>query len=292
MEKNHSSIGVIGLGLLGTALAERLLESGLNVAVHNRTRQKAEVLLQRGATWSDNPIAECNRIVLCLYTTETVQEVLEQFEYEKYPRRTVIDTTTGHPKQTAQLGAKLTDCGIEYLESPIAASSQQTRDGQAVAFVAGSESVYQSCQDIFSAIAPTSFFVGSWGNAAMMKLVNNQVLGLTRAALAEGLVLAKSAGLDLTKTLEVLRQGNAYSVVMDVKGQKMIDRDFAAQGKLAQHLKDVRLIKEVGQRLGLQLPLTMLHEQLLGEAESSGLGEQDNCAIIETIASRTVPRDP
>ena len=286
MKTENQQIGVIGLGLLGSALAERLLSAGFRVAVHNRTKDKAQSLIDRGATWSDNPIADCDRTVLCLYTTETVKEVLTQMHHTDFPGRTLIDTTTGNPQQTAELGAELAELGTDYLESPIAASSQQTREGQAVAFVAGSEAVYNSCSDIYSAIAPKSFFVGTWGNAAMTKLVNNQVLGLTRAALAEGLVLARAAGLDPARTLEVLKQGNAYSVVMDVKGQKMIERDFAVQGKLSQHLKDVRLIKQVGAKNGLELPLTLLHEQLLSEAEAAGLGEQDNSAIVETIASR------
>lgn len=290
MQTDNPQIGVIGLGLLGHALAERLLSAGFQVAVYNRTKEKAHDLLARGATWSDNPLAECPRLVLCLYTTETVSAVLRQMRHTDFPGRTLIDTTTGNPQQTAALGNELAEAGIDYLESPIAASSQQTREGKAVAFVAGRESVYQSCQDIYSAIAPKSFFVGTWGDAAMTKLVNNQVLGLTRAALAEGIVLARNAGLDPERTLEVLKQGNAYSVVMDVKGQKMIQQDYSVQGKLSQHLKDVRLIKDVGARHGLELPLTLLHEQLLSEAESAGLGEQDNSAIVETIASRKSPQ--
>jgi len=285
----QTSVGVIGLGLLGTALAERLLEAGIPTAVHNRTQHKAQPLLDRGASWSDNPIVECDRTVICLYTTETVELTLEQLASALQPGKILIDTTTGNPQQTEALGKRLAEQSVNYLESPIAASSEQTRNGQAVAFVAGSQAIYDSCQDVYAAIAPKSFFVGGWGSAAMMKLVNNLVLGLTRAALAEGLVLAKAAGLDLKSTLEVLKQGNAYSTVMDVKGQKLIDGEFAAQGKLTQHLKDVRLIKAEGARFNQNLPLTLLHEQLLEEAELAGLGEMDNSAIIRAIEARKTP---
>lgn len=277
------SIGVIGLGLLGTALAERLIGAGFSTFVHNRTRDKAEPLLQQGAQWSDNPFADCDRVVICLYTTETVELVLEEMKEGLHEGHILIDTTTGNPSQTAALGNRLQELGIKYLESPIAASSQQTREGEAVAMVAGEKEVYEASADIYAAIAPKHFYLGSWGSAAMMKLVNNLVLGLTRAALAEGLVLAKAAGLDPANTLEVLKSGNAYSVVMDVKGQKMLEEDFSVQGKLSQHLKDVRLILDEGRRFGLGLPVSELHRTLLEQAEKAGLGEVDNSAIIKTI---------
>lgn len=287
MQNNTSSpIGVIGLGLLGTALAERLITAGFSVIVHNRTPEKAQPLLDKGATWSDNPLVECDRLIVCLYTTETVEAVLGQMDSGLRPGQVFIDTTTGNPHQTAALGARLAGRGVHYLESPIAASSAQTRCGDAVALVAGDEKVFENCQDIFAAITRKSFFLGKWGNAATMKLVNNLVLGLTRAALAEGLLLAKVTDLDLTQTLNVLKQGNAYSVVMDVKGRKMIEGDFTAQGKLSQHLKDVRLILAESEQHGLGLPMSDLHRQLLEEAEAAGLGELDNSAIIQAIEAR------
>lgn len=279
----NSPIGIIGLGLLGSALAERVIGAGFPTVVYNRTREKAKPLLDSGATWSDNPLADCERILVCLYTTETVEAVLDQLASSMRPGQIIIDTTTGNPQQTAALGERLAERGLHYLESPIAASSAQTRAGNALAMVAGDKQVFEDCQDIFSVIAQKSFFLGKWGNAAMMKLVNNLVLGLSRAALAEGLLLAKATGLDLAQALEVLKQGNAYSVVMDTKGRKMIEEDFAAEGKLSQHLKDVRLILEEGGRHGLGLPLSTLHRQLLKEAESAGLGDLDNRAIIKAI---------
>lgn len=280
---SRSKVGVIGLGLLGTALAERLLSAGFDTIVYNRTKDKADALLNAGAAWSDNPLLECDRVVICLYTTETVEAVLEQMDAGLRRGLTVIDTTTGDPSQTASLGARLAERNVDYLESPIAASSAQTREGQAVAFVAGSEAVYDACQDIYAALAPRSFFVGPWGCAANMKLANNLVLGLNRVALAEGLLFAKAVGLDPAQTLDVLSQGNAYSVAMDVKGKKMIEGDFSTQGRLTQHLKDVHLILKEAQRNGLSLPGSQLHEKLLRRAEDLGLGENDNSAIIKAI---------
>ena len=277
-------IGVIGLGLLGTALCERLLGAGYNVAVWNRTREKAEPLVARGARWSDSPLAECDRVVVSLYTTEIVEEVLNQMQSGLRPGQILIDTTTGDPEQTAALGERLAQRGVHYLESPIAASSEQTRQGQAMAIVAGPKDAFATCRDLFDAIAAKTFHVGSaWGGASKIKLVNNLVLGLNRVSLAEGLVFAKAIGLDPAKTLDVLKEGNSYSVVMDTKGRKMVEGDFSLQAKLSQHAKDVRIILEEAKRGGVSLPLSELHLRLLAEAEAAGFGEQDNCAIIRAI---------
>lgn len=277
-------VGMIGLGLLGAALCERLLGAGFPVVVWNRTRDKAEPLVARGAKWSDNPLAECDRAVICLYTTAIVEEVLGQMDAGLRRGQILVDTTTGDPEQTTALAEKLAKRGVDYLESPIAASSEQTRQGQAMAIVAGPRPAFDACGDVFTAIAAKTFHVGSWGNAAKIKLVNNLVLGLNRVALAEGLVFAKAIGLDPADTLAVLKEGNSYSGVMDTKGRKMVEGDFSLQAKLAQHAKDVRIILEEGARAGASLPLSTLHLELLEAGEAAGLGDVDNCAIIEVIA--------
>jgi 3-hydroxyisobutyrate dehydrogenase-like beta-hydroxyacid dehydrogenase len=284
-------VGVIGLGLLGTALCERLLASGYIAAVWNRTREKAEPLVARGARWSDNPLVECDRVIISLYTTDVVEQSLEQMKSGLRAGQILIDTTTGDPEQTAALGKRLAKLGVDYLESPIAASSEQTRQGNALAIVAGPPNAFAACRDLFDAIAGKTIHVGAaWGGAAKVKLVNNLVLGLNRVALAEGLVFAKAIGLDAGKTLDVLKEGNSYSGVMDTKGRKMIEGDFSLQAKLSQHAKDVRIILEEAARGGISLPLSELHLRLLTEAIAAGFGEQDNSAIIRAIDSRATEK--
>ena len=97
------SVGVIGLGLMGTALTERLLDAEYAVWVHNRTREKADPLIARGARWADNPLAVCDRVLISLYTTDTVEHVLDQL-VDGLPGQILVDTTTGEPDQTARLG--------------------------------------------------------------------------------------------------------------------------------------------------------------------------------------------
>ena len=113
-----------------------------------------------------------------------------------------------------------------------------------------------------------------------MKLVTNLVLGLNRAALAEGLVFAQQLDLDLTQALDVMRRSMAYSRIMDTKGEKMITQDFTPQAKLSQHLKDVRLMLAAS---SIPLPLSETHRQLLEKAEALGFGDADNSAVIKAI---------
>jgi len=279
-----SPIGVIGLGLLGSALADRLLDGGFPIVVYNRSKEKAAPLLDRGATWSDNPLAVCDRAVICLYTTDVVNQVLQQFDADLRPGQILIDATTGNPDQTQQLGETLSKRGVEYLESPIAASSEQTRQGQAVAMVAGTQAAFDACQDLYSALVAKVHYLGQWGNAAKIKLVNNLILGLNRAALAEGLMFAEAVGLAPKLALKVLRESNSYSGVMDTKGEKMVTGDFSTQAKLSQHAKDVRILIEQATQRGGRLPLSELHLKLLEHAEQAGWGELDNSAIILSIA--------
>ncbi|MBL9128300.1 MAG: NAD(P)-binding domain-containing protein, partial [Verrucomicrobiales bacterium] len=123
-------IGIVGLGLMGTALAERFLEVGYEVRVWNRTRAKANALLAAGARWSDRPLSDCPRVVVSLYTTSVVADVLDSMRDSWRAGTTVIDTTTGDPIASEALERRLRDAGIAYLEAPISGSSVQTRRGE------------------------------------------------------------------------------------------------------------------------------------------------------------------
>ena len=116
-----------------------------------------------------------------------------------------------------------------------------------------------------------------------MKLISNLVLGLNRAALAEGLAFAEALGVPPAAALEVMAGSNAYSRAMDAKGRKMVEHDFTVQARLSQHLKDVRLMIEAAEAAGMKLPLTDTHRRLMEQAEAAGLGDLDNSAIIEVL---------
>lgn len=281
---------MIGLGLMGTAMTERFLEHGYSVRIWNRSKDKAEPLLPLGAIWSDNPLAECDRVIISLYTTPVVEEVLDQLKAGLHSGQVLIDTTTGEPEQSIALANRLAQLGVKYLDAPISGSSEQTRRGEATVLVGGGRETFEACADLWAIMGQRVFPVGAVGSAAKMKLVSNLVLGLNRAALAEALIYAESIGVDPAAALDVLKGSMAYSKVMDVKGRKMLDRDYSVQARLSQHLKDVVLILETARQQGVDLPMSTVHRQLLEEAERRGFGQQDNCSVIEAWRGRSQPQ--
>ena len=241
--------------------------------------------MARGARWADNPLTVCDRVLISLYTTDTVEEVLDRLADGLRPGQILIDTTTGEPGADGPAGARLAARGVQYLDAPISGSSEQTRRGEATAIVGGPREAFEACRDLFDCCAQKTIYAGPCGSGARMKLVSNLVLGLNRAALAEGLVFAQALGLDAEAALQVLVSSMAYSRIMDTKGRKMIEGDFRTQARLSQHLKDVRLILEAAAEAGQALPLTEAHRRLLEAAEAAGFGDADNSAVIRAFTS-------
>jgi len=282
-EEVDRHIGLIGLGLMGTALAERLINAGYRVAVWNRTQAKASPLIARGAEWGDNPLASCRRVIISLYTTDVVEQVLDQMREGLQSGQIIVDTTTGEPTQTEAVGRRLSAQGVRYLDAPISGSSEQTRRGEATVIVGGAPEAFAACADLWPVMGSKVFHVGPCGSAAKMKLITNLVLGLNRAALAEGLAFAEAIGVSPTAALEVMAGSMAYSRAIDTKGRKMVERDFKVQARLSQHLKDVRLMLTAAEAAGMTLPLADTHRRLMEQAEANGLGDLDNSAIIEIL---------
>jgi 3-hydroxyisobutyrate dehydrogenase-like beta-hydroxyacid dehydrogenase len=280
---NVRQLGMVGLGLLGAALAERFLRAGHAVVGFDVAPARGRLLAALGG----NPVASvrdvarsCDRLVFSLPDTPVVERVLDEMTMDLRAGQLIVDTTTGDPERTAELGARLAARDIRYLDATVAGSSEQVRSGEVVVLVGGERTASEACTDLFACFAKQWFHLGPWGSGARMKLVVNLVLGLNRASLAEGLAFARTFGLDLKETLRVLRASPAHSRVMDAKGRKMIERDFRPQARLSQHFKDVRLILTEAERRQAKVPLSALHRELLETLERAGHGADDNSAII------------
>jgi 3-hydroxyisobutyrate dehydrogenase-like beta-hydroxyacid dehydrogenase len=285
----QQGIGMIGLGLMGGALAERLLGAGFSVVGYDIAAAACDGLGRIGGDVAENPAevaSRCDRVILSLPTSDVVAKVLHQMDRALRPGQIIVDTTTGDPERVAALGARLAERGVDYLDATLSGSSAQARSGDVIVMAGGRRDVFDRCEDLFRCFARRWFHVGDWGSGSRMKLVSNLVLGLNRAALAEGLAFAKALGLDGEATLAILAESAAYSRVMDTKGRKMITGDFTPQAKLSQHLKDVRLILAAAEAAGIDLPLSTTHRQILEAAEAAGYGDADNSAVIRAFAER------
>jgi 3-hydroxyisobutyrate dehydrogenase-like beta-hydroxyacid dehydrogenase len=273
---------------VGTAIADRLIGAGKRVVGWDINPERAATVAEKGgqvAGGASEVFASCRRVVLSLPSHREVADVIQAAGPSLARGLTVIDTTTGDPSSTEDLAATLLERGINYLDATISGSSAQVRAGSVTVMVGGDGESVAACSDIFESIGRQTFHTGAAGTGAKMKLVTNLVLGLNRAALAEGLAFAGALGLDLTLSLAVMRGSPAYSRMMDTKGERMIRGDFAPDARLSQHLKDVRLIVDIGRQAGLPMPLSAAHRAVLEQAEAAGYGELDNSAIINVLTA-------
>ncbi len=288
-----SKIGLIGLGLVGQEIAERLISEQFDVVGFDIAPAKCEHLEQLGAKAVDNPaqvVEQTDRVILSLPNTDVVLKVVEGpdgiLEAKTSPRY-LIDTTTGDPDETAALAQRLAKKDIYFLDAPFSGSSRQVKDKEITFMVGGDKTAYEKCMDIFQTLAAEVFYLGASGNGSRAKLASNLILGLNRLALAEGLVFASKLGLDSKAFLELLKVTPAYSAAMDVKGKKMLDADFTTEGRLSQHHKDVSIILKYSEKLDQELPLSSVHLDVLKKAIEAGDGDLDNSAVIREIERRS-----
>ncbi len=280
-------VGLIGLGLLGSAMAERFAAAGYLVHGFDTSAERRDAFRAAGGVLCDSAISvfqNCPTVVFSLPNSKIVADVLTECRDQIEPHL-IIDTTTGAPEDARLFASQAETHGACYLDATVVGSSEQTRHGQAITLVGGTAEGFEQACTLLKCFSTQQFHTGPSGTGATAKLIVNLVIGLNRAVLAEALNLAKCSQMNQARILEILRSGAAYSKVMDVKGEKMITEDFTAQARLDQHWKDVGLILELGRNTNAAVPLSELHSQLLERASALGFGQLDNSAIIKAFES-------
>jgi 3-hydroxyisobutyrate dehydrogenase-like beta-hydroxyacid dehydrogenase len=284
-------IGLVGLGLIGMAVAGRLRAAGFPVLGYDIDESRRGALARLGETPAGS-IAEVTRasprIILALFDTDQVEDVVEGAGglLESAPaRRVALSMTTADPERLAALATRAAP-QIALVEGPISGSRDQVAAGDGVGLIAGAEAAVAEVEDLLEAICPRRFLFPKVGDGGRVKLAVNLVLGLNRLALAEGLVFAERLGLDTAAFLEVLRSSAAYSEVMDAKGPKMVRGDYETESRIAQVLKDAQLIHEKAAAAGQRLPLGEVEAAILQASVDAGEGEWDNSAVIEEVRRR------
>ncbi|NSW58265.1 MAG: NAD(P)-dependent oxidoreductase [Armatimonadetes bacterium] len=285
-------IGLIGLGLVGKALVERLTGAGYSVLGYDINPQAREDAQARGAEIAPHAgavAAAGGTILISLPDSDVVSEVL--FAPDGIAKwipagSLVIDTTTGRPSDAVANAEALAKQSVRFIDCTLSGSSEDIAEGRATALVGDEDwnlnrEVEPDYLPVVQAFAARVFCVGPVGAGCLGKLIVNLVMGLNRAALAEGLAFGLGAGLDGQTLLEVLAESAAYSRVLDMKGRRMVEGNYAPASRIVQHAKDVRLILDEGERAGVDLPLERVHAQLLESLIARGLGDLDNAALIE-----------
>lgn len=282
-QQEAMDVCILGTGLLGGAIAARVQEHGWRLRLFDPSSSARERLGALPAVWAASEaeaLAGASRAILCFPNSGVTAGLVPGLFEAMAPGGIVIDCTTGDPEEMAGFAALAAGAGRGYLDATIGGSSAQARAGQALLMVGGSAADLEAAMPLLRAISEKVVHAGPAGHGARMKLVLNLALGLHRAVLAEALHLGKSLGLDPALVLSVLREGPAYSRIMDRKGERMLHGDFQPEARLSQHRKDVGLMLEAAEKLGISLPLTVTHDMLLAAAEEAGFGKQDNSAIV------------
>ena len=292
------SIGIAGIGLMGTALAKRLIAAGYAVVGYDPQPDQRARLAQLGGKAAPTPAAlagQCDTIFVAVFDTDQVVDVVEGGDgllaarNPSQPRLTLICVSTCDPDRIASLAARIESPRVGFLEMPVSGTSGQVAKGDGVGLVAGSREIAEAVAPVLDAVCPRRHFLGAVGNGGRAKLAVNLVLGLNRGALAEGLVFAASMGLAPTAFLEVLRNSAAYSQVMDIKGQMMARREFEKpSSRVDQSAKDFALILDHARVLGQELPFANVYAELLRGCMDAGEAQWDNAAILAEIARRRV----
>lgn len=279
-------IGVIGLGLMGAAFAARLIEAGQAAVGFDIDRSRCDALKAMGGEvgGSVRDIGErCPTVVIAVYNAQQVEALLDELEGDGRKAPLLICTTTCAPDEIIAIAAHAARAGLAFVEAPVSGTSTEARDGTATALLAGEANAIEAAQSVLAILCPKRLYVRRIGDASRTKLAINLILQINRTALAEGIVFAESLGLDATAFLDAARQSAAYSSVMDIKGAKMLARDFTPQSRIAQSVKDSELILREAKERNLHLPMTSVQMALLRAAIALEGPDCDSAAIIAAI---------
>jgi 3-hydroxyisobutyrate dehydrogenase-like beta-hydroxyacid dehydrogenase len=282
-------VGVVGLGLLGHAVAARLRAAGHDVVGHDVVPDRVKALLALGgqAGGSVAGVVDAADLVCVLLPSLAAVEdvVLGPAGIAAAARRghTVVQMSTISPALTERLARECGARGLGFLDCPVSGTSGMVERGDGIIFVGGERALYERWRPVLESILPRAVFIGSAGQAMVLKLVANLLVALNSAAAAEALAMAERAGLDMRLALDVLAGSAASSRMLEVRGPMIVKREFPPQMKLDLFMKDLHLIQEAATAVGAALPLTDVAEQLYRGAQVAGHGGEDLAVVVTAL---------
>ena len=283
------TIGFIGLGIMGGGMVRNLLKAGFEVHVWNRTSSRMAPIEAAGANGAPDAATVAARsdiIILCVSETRDVEEVLfgeNGVVHGAKPGSLIIDTSTISPQATVSMETQLHTAGLRMLDAPISGGSEGAANGTLSIMVGGDETDVTRAMGALEAMASRITHVGGTGAGQMVKLVNQILVVGTMMAISEALLFAQKGGLDLAKTLEAVEHGAAGSWMLSNRGTQAIVRDFEPGFTIDLQQKDLRLVLEAADALGIPLPMTGQIFQLYRSLQERGLGGEGNHALIMAL---------
>jgi len=284
------SIAMLGIGLMGYPMARRLCEAGHRVTAWNRSRAKAERLQPFGARVTDTPaqaVAQADIVITLLENGDVVEDVLfRQGAAEGLrPGTLVVDMSSILPRQARDHAARLAALGVAHLDAPVSGGTVGAEAGTLAIMAGGELADFERAAPVFRALGRATH-VGPHGAGQLAKLANQMIVGITIGAVAEALLLCEKGGADMAKVREAIGGGFAESRILQVHGQRMVERDFAKRAAITVQLKDMRNALSTASELGFEAPITGLFEQLFAQAAEHGLADKDHSALFVELAQR------
>ena len=277
-----AKIGFIGIGLMGAPMAANLIRAGFQLQVWNRTASKCDPLLEMGATLVTSPAEAArgaNAVITMLESGATVTEVLAGGLLESLePGSTLIDMSSIAPAIAEDHAKLVTARGVRYIDAPVSGGTVGAQNAKLAIMAGGLEEEIESARAIFSAMGSVTH-VGPHGRGQLCKLVNQVIVAISIGAVSEGLLLAARGGANPTRVREAIMGGFCQSRILELHGQRIIDRNFAPGGTVKNQIKDLNAVLEVASRLGLELPLTSRVRELFVDHANAGGEMNDHSAL-------------
>ena len=286
-------IAVLGCGLMGLPMARRLLAAGHEVHAWNRTRAKAEPLATEGAYVHDTPRQACvkaDTVISMLENGKVVGEVLfgmgqDGAIHGMRAGTLVVDMASIQPREARDHAARLSERGLRHLDAPVSGGTVGAEAGTLAIMAGGKPEDFEAALPVFASLGRATH-VGPHGAGQLAKLANQMIVGISIGAVAEALLLCAKGGADPAKVREAITGGFADSRILQLHGQRMVERDFVARGKMTVQLKDMRNALATAAEIGFDAPITALFEQLYADGVEHGLGDLDHSGLFVELASR------
>lgn len=282
-------VGYIGLGIMGLPCVLNLLKAGHAVTVWSRQRERAAAALEAGAAWADSPAqlaAQVEVLITNVSDTKDVDHVLlgeNGAVHGARPGLVCVDMSTISPIGARDIAGRLASAGVDFLDCPVSGGQVGAVNGTLTIMVGGKADALQKVRPVLEAMGKTITHIGDSGAGQVAKACNQIAVGVGVAAVAEVMKLAKACGVDPAPVREALLGGFAQSRVLDIHGQRMIDDNYAPGFKAHLHLKDMGIVLDTAQQLGIRLPEAERVEGLIRQLVEQGEGELDSAAIARLI---------
>jgi 3-hydroxyisobutyrate dehydrogenase-like beta-hydroxyacid dehydrogenase len=285
-----ANLGFVGLGVMGGNMVERLLAKGHSVTGYNRTRSKAQPLIDKGMKWAPSPreAATAADIVFAMVTNSAALDEIangpDGLLSGMSSGKVFVDMSTVSPDVSRALAAKIREKGADMVDAPVSGSVITLQQGKLSLMVGGRQETFDRIKPILENIGPQVTYVGQNGLAVAMKIATNLSLAVQMLAFSEGVLLAEKSGISRQTAVEVLTHSVIASPMVQYRGPFVLDMPQEAWFNVNMMQKDMLLAMEMGRRLNVPLPTTAVTNEFLTAARGMGYVERDFAIIFNVLA--------